>query len=88
MSKQPTPAPTASAGCPCPTIIQIVGRPGTGSLPSAIAPPDHPNDVGRKNHNLSIFLCPFEIISMKIVSALQLKNRRKYFVQKLGAAIN
>ena len=23
-------------------IIQIVGRPGTGSLPSTIAPPDHP----------------------------------------------
>ena len=27
---------------PCPTVIQIVGRPGTGSLPSTIAPPDHP----------------------------------------------
>ena len=34
MSKQPPPAPTASAVGPCPTIIQIVGRPGTGSLPS------------------------------------------------------
>ena len=43
MSKQPPPAPTASAIYPCPTIIQIVGRPGTGSLPSTIAPPDHPN---------------------------------------------
>ena len=30
MSKQPPPAPTASAVGPCPTIIQIVGRPGTG----------------------------------------------------------
>ena len=40
---QTTPAaPTASAVGPCPTIIQIVGRPGTGSLPSTIAPPDHP----------------------------------------------
>ena len=28
---------------PCPTVIQIVGRPGTGSLPSTIAPPDHPS---------------------------------------------
>ena len=28
MSKQPPPAPTASAVGPCPTIIQIVGRPG------------------------------------------------------------
>ena len=42
MSKQPPPAPTASAVDPCPTIIQIIGRPGAGSLPSTIAPPDHP----------------------------------------------
>ena len=42
MSKQPQPAPTASAVSSCPTIIQIVGRPGTRSLPMAIAPPDHP----------------------------------------------
>ena len=36
------PAPTASAIGPCPTVIKIVGRPGTGSLPSTTAPPDHP----------------------------------------------
>ena len=42
MSKQPPPAPTASAAGPCPTVIQIVRRPGTGSLPSTIASPDHP----------------------------------------------
>ena len=36
MSKQPPPAPTASAIGPCPTVIEIVGRPGTGSLPSTI----------------------------------------------------
>ena len=42
MFKQPPPAPTASAVGPSPTVIQIVGRPGTGSLPSTIAPPDHP----------------------------------------------
>ena len=42
MSKQPPPAPTTSAVGPCPTVIQNVGRPGTGSLPSTIAPPDHP----------------------------------------------
>ena len=42
MSKQPPPAPTASVVGPCPNIIQSVGRPGTGSLPSTIAPPDHP----------------------------------------------
>ena len=46
MSKQPQPAPTASAVGPCPTVIQIVGRPGTGSLPSTIAPPDHPDFSG------------------------------------------
>ena len=42
MSKQPPPAPTASAVGPCPTVIQTVGRPGTGSLPSTFAPPNHP----------------------------------------------
>ena len=42
MSKQLPPAPTASAVGPCPTLIQIVGRPDTGSLPSTIAPPNHP----------------------------------------------
>ena len=44
-SKQPPPPPTTSAVGPCPTVIQIVGRPGTGSLPSTIAPPDHPQCV-------------------------------------------
>ena len=43
MCKQTPPAPTASAVGPCPTVIQIVGRPGPGSLPGTIAPPDHPN---------------------------------------------
>ena len=47
MSEQPPPAPTASAIGPCPTIIQIVGRRGTGSLPRTIAPPDHPPSLGR-----------------------------------------
>ena len=42
MSKQPQPAPTASAVGPCPTLIHISRRPGTGSLPSTIEPPDHP----------------------------------------------
>ena len=42
MSKQPQPAHIASAIGPCPTISQTAGRPGTGSLPSTIAPPDHP----------------------------------------------
>ena len=42
MSKPPPPAPTASAIGPCPTVIKFVGRPGTGRLPSTIAPPDQP----------------------------------------------
>ena len=46
VSKQPPPAPTASAVGPCPTIIQIVGRPGTERIPSAIAPPDCPRQPG------------------------------------------
>ena len=33
------PAPTASTVGPCVTVSQIVGRPGTGRLPSTIAPP-------------------------------------------------
>ena len=41
MSKPPPPASTASTVDPCPTVIKIVGRPGTGSLPSTFAPPDH-----------------------------------------------
>ena len=41
MSKPPQPAPTASPIGPCPTVIKIVGRSGTGSLPSTIAPPDN-----------------------------------------------
>ena len=38
MSKQPPPAPPASMVGPCLNVIQIVGCPGTGSLPSTIAP--------------------------------------------------
>ena len=45
MSKQPLPAPTASAVGPCPTEIQIVGRSGIKSLPSTIAPSDHPLQI-------------------------------------------
>ena len=54
MSKPPPPAPTASAIDPCPTVIKIVGRPGTGSLPSTIAPPDHPRPTGDVYRNTAI----------------------------------
>ena len=48
MSTQPPPAPTASAVGPWPTVIKIVGRPGTGSLPSTFAPPDHPREKEKR----------------------------------------
>ena len=43
MSKPPPPAPTASAIGPCPTIIQIVGRPALEVYP---APSHHPTTPG------------------------------------------
>ena len=56
MSKQPPPAPTASAVGSCLTVIQIVGRPGTGSLPSTIAPPDHPGKgIVKINFDFGVF---------------------------------
>ena len=42
ISKPPSPAPIVSAIGPCPSVIKMVERPGTGSLPSTIALPDHP----------------------------------------------
>ena len=42
MPKQPPPTPTENAVGPCLTTIKIIGRPSTESLPSTIAPPDHP----------------------------------------------
>ena len=49
MSKQSPTAPTASAIGPCPNIIQILGRPGIGSLPRTNAPPDHPYKMEKEN---------------------------------------
>ena len=54
MSKPPPPATTASAIGPCPTEIQIVGRPGTGSLPSTIAPPDRPRQPGEQQFPIQV----------------------------------
>ena len=51
MSKQPPPAPTASAVGPYPTVTQIVGRPGAGSLPSTIAPSEYPLKKGNNSAN-------------------------------------
>ena len=63
MSKQPPAAPTASPVGPSPTVIQIVGHPGTGSLPSTITPPDHPSAEKK-------FIC----IEQKDKSETQLKT--------------
>ena len=69
MSTQPPSAPTARAIGPCPTIIQIVGRPGTRSLRRTIAPPTTPYSQRTSTITLPIFfmeLCPFVNLSIKI----------------------
>ena len=76
MSKQPPPAPTASAVGPCPTIIQIVGRPGTGSLPSAIAPPDHPPERKRAKIE-NPYLKAHLHINMNLLSRKSFKRSRR-----------
>ena len=49
MSKQPPPAPTASAIGPCPTILLIVGRPGTDSIDS-----DHSDSLDSEGRQSSV----------------------------------
>ena len=73
MSKPPLPAPTASAIGPCPTIIQSVGRPGTGSLPRTIAPPDHPqykskNPRGLNEISLSLARISYALLVSDLVA--------------------
>ena len=48
-SKHPPPAPTACAIGPSPTIIKLVRRPGTGSLPRTTPADFCKNDVFIKN---------------------------------------
>ena len=66
MSKQPPPASTASAIGPCPTVIQTEGRPGTGSLPSTIAPPDHPLFSLRNNEKMIM-----NVVCCNVIGALR-----------------
>ena len=82
MSKPPPPAPTASAIGPCPTVIKNVGRPGTGSLPSTIAPPDHSLYIGSRAcetivYNTSIFwvysLCTQSIVDDTSINIRKIK---------------
>ena len=88
MSKQPPPAPTTSAVGPCPTVNQIVGRPGAGSLPSTIAPPDRPLNmliISVQSFKLNAWKLREELIiqtilkpNLKIVS----KSKMPQFCQK------
>ena len=88
MSKQPPPAPTASAIGPCPTIIQIVGRPGTGSLPSTIAPPDHPLNSAED----SVYIHQPERHDRRFLTILEhllcYKSRAKYLFQQISVFFN
>ena len=75
MSKQPPPAPTASAVGPCPTIIKSVGRPGTGSLPRTIAPPDHPRQRGRSAVSAHWDVnCPLKILAAELFAKIGDRN--------------
>ena len=58
MSKQTPPVPTVSAIGPCTTIIQIVGRPGIGSLPRTIASPDYPPSDKKSNLRIISHIFP------------------------------
>ena len=65
---QTTPTRTsASAVGPCPTVIRIVGRPGTGSLLSTIGPPDHPRSVNLSCALLSVSCSSEENAAMTIL---------------------
>ena len=82
MSKPPPSAPTVSAIGPCPTVIKIVGRPGTGSLPSTIAPPDHPVVIFVKDRCLTKvttrigdFKCPLSKSTAIMTVIFQLKKK-------------
>ena len=71
MSKQHPAAPTASAVGPCPTVIHIAGRPGTGSLPSTVAPPDHPHEFEIAVVNVPSVFEPLKVYcSMIVLSCL------------------
>ena len=72
MSKQPPSAPNTSAVGPCPTVIQIVGRPRTGSLPSAIA-----ICLGRYLHSEAHF-----VVSNLYCQNKFSKSKRKYMLYK------
>ena len=75
MSKQPPSAPTASAIGPCSTIIQIVGRPGTGSLPRTIAPPPSTMD------NVTLHILFDLMFKLKENYSVLLSTSKKHLIQ-------
>ena len=75
------PATTESAICPCPTIIQIVGLPGTGKLPRTIAPPDTPrlhSEPMRKSHMVTNQMVRALKSKAKFVSHLNIYNSEMF----------
>ena len=64
MSKQPPSASTASAIGPCSTIIQIVGRPGTGSYPGPSHPPPPPPKFCIRQEVTHIFHFPGRVLGL------------------------
>ena len=88
MSKQPQPAPTASAVGPCPTVIKIVGRPGTGSLPSTFAPPDHPLSyvcVAYLNDNSFLYFLHYLPFMVKATMSFILNTVKNIFMTLYGS---
>ena len=83
MSTQPPSASTASAIGPCPTIIQNVGRPGTGSLPSTITPPDHPRPGLEKltNANRSVSSVNDRLFPVELTEIADWKSMSEYMLR-------
>ena len=63
MSKQPPPAHTASAVGPCPTVIQIVGRPALEVYPASSHHPTTPCKQCRPEDADSLLCCPQSLLS-------------------------
>ena len=77
MFKQPPPAPTASAKALALLSSKLVGRPGTGSLPSTFAPPDHPRIGSTKAGGKSDFLTVLVFLLLHTASSLTLLHSER-----------
>ena len=80
MSKKNPPAPTASAIGPCPTTIQNVGRPVTGSLPRTNAPPDHPRILNEVLHTMQFLAFCYFLLFFIIFFLLHSRCYFAYYV--------